>query len=415
MTTTSFAVISTAEIAKAKVIPALLSVPTATLVGVSSRDKKRAQAFVDEHCSNKEEEDNADDDGGTTKKHSPCTTVMGMNHDEVLSSPNIDAVYVPLPSKVRSDFISKALQNNKHVYSEKPHGGTVRELKSLLDLAAERNLQWMDGTMWYHSNRTKVIEEKLFFHGDGDCCSSMIMGKVKRVSASFTWGGGGLVDQNWIEGGNGRTDPNRELMGMLGDSGHYPISAVAWAFGWKLPTRVRATYTKFNSLGAIIECEAVMLFEDGGRAVIDTSCLISHRSQFEVVCEKGVLRVDDLVGGQGRSGKFSAYEGPFVGSSSFVMGDYLGKDEVVEVEPCDHVQKLVAEFSKSVQTIKQGGKANPEWSKRSLITHTVMCAIFESAMRDGVDVDLNSDDDCGTTKYVIEGEIFNDIPTRMWG
>mmetsp|Transcript_3864 Transcript_3864/g.8617 ORF Transcript_3864/g.8617 Transcript_3864/m.8617 type:complete len:260 (-) Transcript_3864:1952-2731(-) len=243
---TTFAVVSTAEIAKAKVVPALQSVPSTTLIGVSSRDKERAQAFVDENCSQEV-------DG---------PLCVGMTHDEVLSSPSIDAVYVPLPSKLRNDFMIKALQNNKHVYSEKPHGGTVLALKAVLDLAAQRNLQWMDGTMWYHSNRTKVMEEKLF---QSDC-----LGKVKRVSASFTWGGGGLVDEQWVEGGNGRTNPSKEPMGMLGDSGHYPISAVAWAFGWKLPTKVNATHTKFNSLGAIIECEAVLWFQDGGRAIIDT-------------------------------------------------------------------------------------------------------------------------------------------------
>lgn len=381
----SVAVVSTAEIAKGKVIPGLQPVPSIKLVGLSSRDKGRAQAFVDEHCT------------------PPC---VGMTHDEVLSSPSIDAVYVPLPSWVRSAFLIKALQNNKHVYSEKPHGGTVQELKAVLDLAASRNLQWIDGTMWYHSKRTKVMEEKLF--------ESDTLGKVKRVSASFTWGGGDFVNQEWIEGGNGRTDPKREGMGMLGDSGHYPISAVAWAFGWTLPIKVCATYTKLNSLGAIIECEAMMWFPDGGLAVIDTSCLISHhRSQFEVVCGKGVLKVDDLVGGQGRSGNFGAYEGPYVGSSSFVVGDYLGKDSVVEVEPCDHLQNLVQEFSSCVQTIKAGGTAKAEWSKRSLITHTIMSAIYESAMRDGVDVELKSEAN-GTASYNIGGETFHDIPTKVW-
>lgn len=391
---TTIAVVSTATIAKGKLVPALQSSLSATLVGVSSRDKERAQAFVNENYSPVASADDSP----------PPTSCVGMTHDEVLSSPSIDAVYVPLPTKVRNDFMTKALQNNKHVYSEKPHGGTVLDLKSVLDLAAQRNLQWMDGTMWYHSNRTKVMEEKLFH---SDC-----LGNVKRVSASFTWGGGGLVDDAWVEGGNGRTNPSKEPMGMLGDSGHYPISAVAWAFGWKLPTKVCATHTKFNSIGAIIECEAALWFQDGGRAVIDTSCLIAHRSQFDVVCEKGVLKLDDLVGGQGRSGNFGAYDEPFVGSSSFVMGDHLGKDEVVQVKPCDHVQSLVAEFSKSVEAIKQGGKVNLEWSKRSLTTHTIMCAIYESAMRNGVDIELNADK--GSTEFVIEGKAFDNIPTKDW-
>ncbi|KAL7550107.1 hypothetical protein ACHAWF_013346 [Thalassiosira exigua] len=329
-----------------------------------------------------------------------------MTHDEVLSSPDVDVVYVPLPSGVRNDFIIKALKAGKHVYSEKPHGGTVAELRATINLAAERNLQWMDGTMWYHSSRTKAMEERLFRSDD--------LGEVRRVSASFTWGGGGLVDRAWVEGGNGRTDPTREPMGMLGDSGHYPISAAAWAFGWRLPERVRATFVKFNSLGAIVECEAVLWFPNGGRAVIDTSCLLPHRSQFEVVCERGVLKVDDLVGGQGRSGNFGAYEGPFVGSSSFVVGDHLGKDDVVQVEPCDHARCLVREFADLVERVKGGGRADPEWSKRALVTHTIMCAVYESAMRGGTDVELVREEASGPTTYVVGEESFDDIPTGAW-
>eukprot|EP00537_Pseudo-nitzschia_pungens_P013782 CAMPEP_0172387510 /NCGR_PEP_ID=MMETSP1061-20121228/4801_1 /TAXON_ID=37318 /ORGANISM="Pseudo-nitzschia pungens, Strain cf. pungens" /LENGTH=458 /DNA_ID=CAMNT_0013117161 /DNA_START=10 /DNA_END=1386 /DNA_ORIENTATION=+ len=429
----SFAVVSTAEIARNKVIPALLSVPSTVLVAVSSRNKDRAQAFVNEHCGGGDGGDGDGDGDGDSK----C---KGMTHEEILSSnlhshslPAIDAVYVPLPSRVRNEFLVKALEHGKHIYSEKPHGGTVNELKAVLDLAASKNLQWMDGTMWYHSHRTKAMEQRLFGNGgnssSSSSSSSSSLGRVRRVTASFTWGGGGLVDEAWKEGGNGRTDPSREPMGMLGDSGHYPVSAVAWAFGWELPTKVRVVHAKRNTVGAIIEIDAVLWFEDGGRAFIDTSCELPHRSQFEVVCDNGVLRVDDLVGGQGRTGNFGAYEGPFVGSSSFVVGDHLGRDTTVDVEPCDHVQCLVREFSARVRTIRDdGGRADQEWSKRSLCTHTILSAIFESAMRDGVDVELVSSSSSSNgngngngngnhitkTHYLIEGQRFEDIPTRDW-
>ena len=63
---------------------------------------------------------------------------------------------------------------------------------------------------------------------------------------------------------------------------------------------------------------------------------------------------------------------------------------------------------KCVQIIKGGGKANQEWSKWSLMTHTVMCAISERAMRDGIAVELDVGDDGGITKYMIGGETFNE-------
>ena len=40
-------------------------------------------------------------------------------------------------------------------------GGTAAELAELTKLCEEKGLQWMDGTMWYHSIRTKEIEKKL--------------------------------------------------------------------------------------------------------------------------------------------------------------------------------------------------------------------------------------------------------------
>lgn len=374
--TIRFGIASTAEIAKNKVIPALKAVDSVTLVGVSSRSKEKAREFVEKH------------DAGR---------VMAP-HEVMVSSKDVDAVYVPMPSRVRNAYMKRLLLSGKHVYSEKPHGGTVADLKSVLDLAKDKNLQWMDGTMWYHSTRTKVMTKRL-----------RELGRVHRVSASFSWGNG-LVDQEWIDGGNGRTDPSRERMGMLGDSGHYPISAVGWAFDWELPLKVQAMHTKKNKLGAIVTCEAFLWFKNGGRAIIDTSCENPHRSQFEIVCEKGVLKVDDLVGGQGRSGNFAAYESPFVGSSSFVVGDQLGKDVVVKCSPCDHVNLLVSEFARSVQHIQSGGRPNPEWSRRALCTHTIMCSIFESAMRDGAIVELHN----GGTSYVIGGKTYADIPTKEW-
>lgn len=319
-----------------------------------------------------------------------------MTHEAILES-SVEAIYVPLPSGVRNKFMKDAILKGKHVYSEKPHSGTVSELKGIIDLAASSGKQWMDGTMWYHSKRTKAMEK-----------AKQELGNVRRVSASFTWGNG-LVDQAWIDGGNGRTDPKREPFGFLGDSGHYPISAVAWAFNWELPVKVQALHVKKNKIGAVITCEAFLWFKNGGRAIIDCSCECPHRSQFEVVCDKGVIKIDDLVGGQGRSGDFAAYFGPFVGSDRYVVGDEHGKDTIVHVEACDHENCLVEEFCSSVQAVRNGSSPNPEWGKRALCTHTIMASIFESCMRDGVAVELSPQ---GTFK--IGDQVFQDMPTQNW-
>jgi len=350
----SFVIAGTAAIAKDKFIPAIKEIPGVQLVGVVSRDKARAEAYCKEH------------DAGE-----------GMTYDELFARKDVDVVYVAISSGVRNETIAKCIAAGKHVYTEKPHGGTVEELKGLIDSCQAAGLQWMDGTMWYHSNRTLAIEAKL-----------KELGKVKRVSAAFSWGPGLGLDEAWVNGGNGRTDKTREPHGMLGDSGHYPLSAILWAFNWQLPYKVQAMHTKKNKVDTIIEIDAFLWFPDGSVAVLDTSCDRCHRSQYEIVCEKGSIKVDDLVGGQGRSGNFGAYENPFVGSGSYILGNEVGQDEVVQVEPCDHEKKLIEAFATRVDAIKKGGGPDPEWGKRSLATHTVMCAIFESSENGGVPVEL---------------------------
>lgn len=350
----TFAIAGTADIAKDKMIPAIKDLPGLRLVGVASRDKAKAEAYCKEHSAGE-----------------------GMTYDELFARKDIDAVYVAISSGVRNATIAKCIAAGKHIYSEKPHGGTPEELSKLIFDCQVGNLQWFDGTMWYHSNRTIAMEKKL-----------KEMGAVQRVSGAFTWGPGLGLGDEWINGGNGRTDRTRELHGMLGDSGHYPISAVLWAYGWQTPTKVQALHVKKNKVDTIIEIDAFLWFPNGGVGIIEASCLRPHRSQFEVVCEKGVIKVDDLVGGQGRSGKFDAYQNPFVGSGSYVLGNETGKDEVVQVEPCDHEKKLLEAFASRVHAIRAGGTADPDFGKRSMATHSTICAIFESAEKGGIPVQI---------------------------
>lgn len=154
-------------------------------------------------------------------------------------------------------------------------------------------------------------------------------------------------------------------------------------FGWEMPERVIATATNLNKVDTIISCVGTALFSGGRWGSFDCGVESPHRSQYEVTCEKGVIKVDDLVGGQDRSGDFGAYEGPFVGSDRYVQGDVMGKDEVVKVEACDHVNRLVEDMVACVRSIKAGGEPDLSWPRRSLAVHAVMSAFFESAQNGG--------------------------------
>eukprot|EP00440_Ansanella_granifera_P050135 gb/GFBE01054337.1/.p1 GENE.gb/GFBE01054337.1/~~gb/GFBE01054337.1/.p1 ORF type:complete len:370 (+),score=77.12 gb/GFBE01054337.1/:1-1110(+) len=351
----SFAILSTARIAE-KVCPAIQATKGATVAVVAARDKAKAEKFAKE-------------------RNIPDACLL----DEVLERSDVDVIYCPLPSGVRNEWILKAAKAGKHIYAEKPFSGSVGEIQGLLDACKDANVQFMDGTMWYHSARTKEIEQKL---RDG------AVGDVQRVTAAFTFM---HPSEEWLQGGDGRTDKTKEPMGCLGDQGWYPIGAILMAFNWDLPTKVLVTYTKLNNVDTIVACGGTLWFEGDRMATFDCGCMLAHRSQCEIVGTKGVIKVDDLVGGQGRTGNFQAYEVPFAGSTSYTLGCVMGKDSEQATPASDHTQDLVADMVSCVQKIRAGGCRTEEWPKRALAVHAVMCALFASSEAGGKEVHLNPD------------------------
>ncbi|WP_203300407.1 Gfo/Idh/MocA family protein [Marinobacter sediminum] len=339
-------ILGTAEIAT-KVVAGMHDAENAEVVAVASRDLGRAQAWADEQN---------------------VPQAFG-SYDELLADDSIDAVYLPVPTAHRNDWIKKAARAGKHVYAEKPLADGVEDA---IEVCKENGGQFMDGTMWLHSNRTHEIEQRI---ANGD------IGEVRRVTSAFTFK---APNKEWYEGGNGRTDKTREPMGCFGDQGWYPISATLWSFNYELPEKVQMTHVSKNSIDTIVACGGTLWFSGGRMATFDAGCELAHRSQVETVGDAGLIKIEDLVGGQGRSGFFGAYGEPFTGSSYYILGDVDGKDTEQQVEPCDHVVKLVEKFS----SIVLSGELESQWPERSMACHKVMSALFESAESDGAVVAL---------------------------
>ena len=79
----------------------------ATLTAVASRTTERAQQFIDE-CQ-------------ACAPHSPAPRAIG-TYEGLLTASDVDAVYIPLPTGIRKDWVIRAAQSGKHVLVEKPVG-----------------------------------------------------------------------------------------------------------------------------------------------------------------------------------------------------------------------------------------------------------------------------------------------------
>ena len=98
-------VLSTADIARRKVIPGLRKAARCSVVAIASRDGARARAVAAEL---------------------DIPTAYG-SYEALLAADDIDAVYIPLPNHLHAEWTIAAARAGKHVLCEKPLAMTAAE------------------------------------------------------------------------------------------------------------------------------------------------------------------------------------------------------------------------------------------------------------------------------------------------
>jgi len=81
------------------------------------------------------------------------------NPDEILCSPEIDAVAVITPVWTHYELTKKALENGKHVFVEKPFTSKSAQAEELIELAARKNLTIMVDHTFLFTGAVRKIRE----------------------------------------------------------------------------------------------------------------------------------------------------------------------------------------------------------------------------------------------------------------
>jgi predicted dehydrogenase len=79
--------------------------------------------------------------------------------EEVLTSPDIDAIAVVTPVWTHFELAKAALQNGKHVFVEKPFTSTSQQAEELIELARRKNLKIMVDHTFLFSGSVRKIRE----------------------------------------------------------------------------------------------------------------------------------------------------------------------------------------------------------------------------------------------------------------
>ena len=88
------------------------------------------------------------------------------SYEELLSDPDVDAVYISLPNSLHVDWSVQALEAGKHVLCEKPLARSVEKVERAFDAADAAGRVLTEAFMWRHHPQAKRLVELLPRVGD---------------------------------------------------------------------------------------------------------------------------------------------------------------------------------------------------------------------------------------------------------
>ncbi len=181
MTQIRWGILGTASIARNAVIPGMRKAPYcehAVVSAIASRSLEKARATAEEF--------------GIPHAYG--------SYEELLSSAEVDVVYIPLPNHLHVPYAIRALEAGKHVLCEKPIALSVAEAETLVDAGRRHpHLKLMEAFMYRHHPQWQWARQVV---EDGR------IGALRTIQSFFSyyednpasilhhpqWGGGGLLD-----------------------------------------------------------------------------------------------------------------------------------------------------------------------------------------------------------------------------
>ena len=121
------------------------------------------------------------------------------SYEALLSSPDVDAVYLPLPPALHFRWAKAALEHGKHIFLEKPSTTSAGDTDELLELAASKGLAVHENYMFAFHRQIAEIRELIASGKIGEVRLYRIaFGFPQRAKNDFRYnkslGGGALLD-----------------------------------------------------------------------------------------------------------------------------------------------------------------------------------------------------------------------------
>ena len=351
-------ILSTAAIAR-KNWRAIAQTKTGTLVAVASRRVEAARVFVSE-CQ-----------AHTAQRQIP-DCVEG--YQALLDRKDIDAVYIPLPTGLRKEWIIAAAERGKHVLAEKPAALSALDLEEILTVCKRNNVQFMDGVMFMHSARLPLLRQRL---DDG-----VSIGAMRRIACHFSFLGDDSFSQKNI-----RVDSQLEPFGCLGDLGWYCIRFLLWANQWQVPSQMTGKCLtgmrgEKSQTEVPAEFSAELQFPGGSTGSFYCSFITGNQQWAHVSGTKGNAFMPDFVLPHfGCEVSFDIEKPTFVvNGCDFHMQEHT-RSNIVEEYASGHAPAQEINMFETFNKIVLERKPDPFWGDISLATQRVLDQLFAASTK----------------------------------
>jgi predicted dehydrogenase len=222
VTALRWGILSTADIARRKVIPGMRKAARCEITAIASRDQttaRRAAAELE-----------------IPRAHG--------SYEALLADPQVDAVYIPLPNHLHAEWAIAAVKAGKHVLCEKPLAMTAADAQRMVDAAEAAGVELMEAFM-YRLHPSWVTVHELVRSGR--------IGPLTSVQSWFSYFNDDSTNiRNRREAGGG----------ALFDIGSYCVNLSRWLFDAE-PDDVRAAIRRDPVLGVDTLTTGILSFADG--------------------------------------------------------------------------------------------------------------------------------------------------------
>src|SRR5687768_7225044 len=215
-------VMSTANIARNKVIPGMRRADRCRVVAIASRDVERGRVVASEL--------------GIPTLHD--------TYEGLLADPAVDAVYIPLPNHLHAEWAIAAVNAGKHVLCEKPLAMTADDAQRMVDAARAAGVLLQEAFMYRIHPSWLAVR---------DIVASGRIGRLTAVQSWFSYFNDDPANIRNIREFGG---------GALFDIGCYSVNLSRMLFDAE-PTDVRASSVVDEASGVDVLTAGILEFPDG--------------------------------------------------------------------------------------------------------------------------------------------------------